>query len=57
MGKCQILGLKIIFSTRGKYVFEGKEERFTTITALVFFQCAVNYIYALIMSYVFPTKV
>jgi len=42
--------------TRGKYVFEGKEERFTAITALVFFQCAVNYIYALIMSYVFPTK-
>ena len=38
-------------------MFEGQEERFTAITALVFFQCAVNYIYALIMSFVFPTKV
>ena len=52
-----IFGFKTIFSTRGKYVFEGKEERFTAITALVFFQCAVNYLYALIMSFVFPTKV
>ena len=37
-------------------MYEGEEERFTAITALVFFQCAVNYVYALIMSFVFPTK-
>ena len=43
-------------STRGKYVYEGKEERFTTITALVFFQCVVNYLYAFIMAKVFPTQ-
>lgn len=42
--------------TRGKYVYEGKEERFTTITALVFFQCVVNYLYAFIMAKVFPTQ-
>jgi len=41
--------------TRGKYVYEGKEERFSAITALVFFQCVVNYLYAFIMSFVFPT--
>ena len=43
------------FRTRGKYVHDGKEERFTTITALVFFQCVVNYLYAFIMSFIFPT--
>jgi len=41
--------------TRGKYVHEGKEERFTQITALVFFQCVVNYFYAFVMSFIFPT--
>ena len=43
------------FSTRGKYVYEAAEERFTCITALVFFQCVVNYLYAFIMSFIFPT--
>jgi len=38
--------------TRGKY----GEEKFTSITALVFFQCVVNYIYAFVMSFVFTTK-
>ena len=45
----------VAFRTRGKYVHDGKEERFTTITALVFFQCVVNYLYAYIMSFIFPT--
>jgi len=42
--------------TRGKYGEGDFEEKFTTITALVFFQCVVNYIYAFIMSLVFSTK-
>merc|ERR1712029_454648 len=41
--------------TRGKYVYDGKEERFTQITALVFFQCVVNYFYAFVMSFIFLT--
>eukprot|EP00092_Neocalanus_flemingeri_P038380 GFUD01041783.1.p1 GENE.GFUD01041783.1~~GFUD01041783.1.p1 ORF type:complete len:331 (-),score=86.37 GFUD01041783.1:263-1255(-) len=36
--------------TRGKYVYGDTEERFTCIQALVFFQCVVNYLYALVMS-------
>ena len=38
------------FSTRGKYVSGDTEERFSCIQALVFFQCVVNYLYALVMS-------
>ena len=44
------------FSTRGKYGEGEEEEKFTSITALVFFQCVVNYIYAFVMSFVFTTK-
>ena len=36
---------------RGKYG-EREKEKFTSITALVFFQCVVNYIYAFVMSFV-----
>jgi len=36
--------------TRGKYGIDEEQERFTYIQALVFFQCVINYIYALIMS-------
>jgi len=42
--------------TRGKYGEGEEEEKFTSITALVFFQCVVNYIYAFVMSFVFTTK-
>jgi len=42
--------------TRGKYGEGEEEEKFTSITALVFFQCVVNYIYAFVMSFVFKTK-
>jgi len=37
--------------TRGKYGEGEAEERFTCIMALVAFQCAVNYLYALIMGH------
>jgi len=36
--------------TRGKYLSGDAEESFTCIQALVFFQCVVNYLYALVMS-------
>jgi len=36
--------------TRGIYISGEEEERFTCIMALVFFQCVVNYLYALGMS-------
>lgn len=36
--------------TRGKYGEGEAEERFTCIMALVAFQCAVNYLYALVMG-------
>jgi len=36
--------------TRGKYVSGDKEERFTCIMSLVFVLCAVNYVYAVIVS-------
>merc|ERR1719186_797236 len=42
--------------TRGKYGEGEQEEKFTSITALVFFQCVVNYLYAFVMSFVFTTK-
>jgi hypothetical protein len=38
------------FRTRGKYGEDKHEERFTYHLALVFVQCIVNYIYALVMS-------
>ena len=31
---------------------EGEEEKFTSITALVFLQCVINYIYAFVISIV-----
>lgn len=36
--------------TRGKYGEGPDEERFTCTLALVFFQCVVNYVYAVLMS-------
>jgi hypothetical protein len=36
---------------RGKYG-EREKKKFTSITALVFFQSVVNYIYAFVMSFV-----
>ena len=39
-----------MFSTRGKYTSGDAEESFTCIQALVFLQCVVNYLYALVMS-------
>jgi len=42
--------------TRVKYGEGDKEEKFNTMSALVFFQCVVNYIFAFILSLVFSTK-
>ncbi len=39
-----------MYRTRGKYGEGENEERFTYHMALVFVQCVVNYIYAVIMS-------
>ena len=39
-----------MFSTRGKYTSGDAEESFTCIQALVFLQCVVNYLFALVMS-------
>jgi len=36
--------------TRGKYVSGDRVEKFSCIQALVFFQCVVNFMYALLMS-------
>ena len=36
--------------TRGKYVSGETEERFTCIMSLVFVLCAVNYVYAVVVS-------
>jgi len=36
--------------TRGEYVIGEVKERFTCIQALVFFQCVINYLFALVMS-------
>ena len=38
------------YRTRGKYGEGASEERFTYHMALVFFQCIVNYIYAVMMA-------
>ena len=35
---------------------EGEREKFTSITALVFFKCVVNYIYTFVMSFVDKEK-
>lgn len=40
----------LFLSTRGKYLSGNANESFTCIQALVFFQCGVNYLYALVMS-------
>ena len=39
-----------LLSTRGVYGEGEEEEKFTYIMALVAFQCAVNYLYALVMG-------
>ncbi len=42
--------LFFLTSTRGKYGEGASEERFSYHLALVFFQCVVNYLYAVIMA-------
>ena len=38
------------FRTRGKYGEGSSEERFTYTLALVFVQCVVNYLYAIVST-------
>ena len=42
--------------TRRKYGEGEYEENFSAITALVFFLCVVNYLYAFIVTLILPTK-